>query len=214
MDPLSTTLGIVSAVIQASAYGFYWREVWKGRLCPNKAAWFLWGALAILSSSSYCVASGDWVKSLLIIVNSVMCILTVVITWRLGRFEPLTLYAKIALAIGLLTALVWLYFREAAYAQFFMQGAILVGFYENYKMAWVKPEKELAIAWLIWSGAYAINIATVLLRWNPENWVSIIYPVNSLVCHFAMAMIILLRLRHYRARLGISSGFLLSVAPA
>lgn len=204
----------MSAVIQASAYGFYWHKVWKGRACPNKAAWFLWGALTILSSTSYAKASEDWVKSLLIIVNSVMCILTVAIVWKLGRFDPLTPYAKVALAIGLLTALVWLYFREADYAQFLMQGAILVGFFENCKMAWHKPEKEQALPWLIWSGAYVINIAVVLLRWNPENWVSILYPVNSLVCHFAMAMLVLLRLRHYRARLGISSGFLLSVVPA
>ncbi len=193
-------VGIVSGMIHATAYCIYnWHKATK----PNIAAWGIWGFLTILNTSSYFVMSADWAKSLLTIANSFFCILTLILAFSRGKIERLDIWDRIALIIGIFAGAVWWRWQSATYANLVLQGAISVGFIPLYRGVWHNPSRERALPWLVWTVGYCVNILAVVLRWKGQ-WQDLAYPVNSILFHSGVAILVSLRLSKIRKMVELS----------
>ena len=188
---LGIFFGVTAGVVHIVAYIFY-NYVSKNR--PNIAAWGVWAFLSILSMTSYVVMSSDWVKSILVSVNALLCILTLVLALYRGRFEKLDRLDKIAFAIGVLAGLMWIVLKSATYANMILQVSIMVGFIPLYRGIWRNPKCEHALPWLIWVVAYCLNILTIVVRWTGQ-YQDLAYPVNCFVLHLAVALLVVVRTR-------------------
>src|SRR5690242_5709189 len=113
---LSIILSTMAGFGYMLAYLDYNRGVLKGVTKPNGATWAIWSAIAVVSTGSYFAATGDFWKSLLPILNIVLCIGTFVLALIAGKFKKLDVTDWIALGIGFIAAVVWGVYKSATYA--------------------------------------------------------------------------------------------------
>jgi len=182
---ISITLAVVSGLFHTLAYLDYNRKVITGLTRPNGATWAIWSVIALVSTSSYFVSSGDFWKNTIPLVNVFLCIGTFIL--GLKRFDRLSGVEISALILGLIAIGVWK-LSSPAYANLVVQVAIAIGFFPTYKMVWKNPASEMARPWWIWTSGYTIMIGVVILRWQ-HQWTDLVYPVNCVILHSLVPII-------------------------
>lgn len=186
---LDIVLAIFTSFLHIIGYIVYNYQVMRGSSKPNTATWFLWSLITILNFTSYNIASGDWVKSLLPTIGALMVITTFLLILFRGKFSKLNKFDNLALVAGLISVLVWWQFNSAVYANLILQIAILIGFVPTYLGVLRNPKNEKPLPWLIWSAVYVLGTIIVLLRWNGQ-YIDIIYPlVTGLMAHSGVALL-------------------------
>lgn len=191
MDKISGFLGIVAGIMQIVAYLDYNKSIREGRSKPNGSTWAIWAFIAVVSASTYVAIVGDWAKSVLVAVNTLLCIGTFVLALCLGRFHRPSAWDLAAFAIGIASTAVWFFLKSATNANLILQGAIIVGFVPTINSVARHPEREHARPWFVWTFAYILLIAVVLLRWE-GRWEALAYPLNCIVFHTAVGILALL----------------------
>ena len=194
---ISGMLGIGAAVIHTIAYLYYNKDVIKGTRKPNGPTWAIWSAIAILSATSYFAIVGDWAKSVLSFVNILSCTATFILALVLKRFARPDKIDYVALILGLAAAVVWWWYKSALYANLILQLAIIVGFIPTLRLVWKSPRSEQPGPWLIWTLGYAILVVTITMRWRGQ-WYDLIYPINSIIFHTAVAALSIARLMQFQ----------------
>lgn len=180
----------IAAAMHIIAFLVYNRQLLAGKNTPNISTWAIWAFLSLLNVASYQAMSGDWVKSLLPIISSLMCVATFLASLFKGRFVRIDRYDLAALALGFLAALAWWQFKSAAFANLIAQACIAIGFVPTFRSVWESPKNEKPSAWFLWSFAYVIGTAVVLMRWN-NQYQDIIYYVDCVILHFIVAIMAL-----------------------
>jgi hypothetical protein len=186
----SETIAMIAVLMHISAFLLYNKSTFQGKACPNIATWAIWAALSFLNFGSYFVMSGDWVKSILPAVSSLLCIATFFVVVFTGKFSRIGKYDLVALALGLIAALTWWWFRSATYANLLLQISIGIGFVPTCRSVWRSPETEVPLPWIMWATAYSIGTSMVLLRWHGQ-WQDLAYYVGCVVMHFIVWMLAL-----------------------
>lgn len=189
---LSIILSTQAGLGYCLAYLDYNRGVLTGETKPNGATWAIWSAIAVVSTGSYFAASGDFWKSLLPILNIVLCIGTFVLALITGKFKKLDVTDWIALGLGLIAAVVWGVYKSATYANLIVQVAIMVGFIPTWRAIWKTPSCEHPRPWWIWDISYCISAVVVILRWE-NQWIDLVYPINCIVLHASVPILCSLR---------------------
>lgn len=177
-----------ASLVHIVAFLVYNKQTLCGKIRPNITTWSIWAFVTLLNLASYKVMSGDWVKTLLPIISSVMCIATFVISLVTGKFARASKYDLIALSLGIVTPLVWWHFKSATYANMLLQVSIAIGFVPTFRSVWELPQNEKPLAWFLWSFAYSVGIVVVLLRWN-NQYQDIVYYADCIVLHFVVALL-------------------------
>ena len=182
-------LAIFTSLLHIIGYLIYNYQIAKGASMPSVASWFLWSVIGTLNFTSYNIASGDSVKSLLPTVSALMVMGTFLLTLLRGKFSKLGTFDYLALIAGLFSVLVWWQFSSVVYANYILQVAILIGFIPTYISVLSSPKNEKPLCWFIWSTAYASGTIVVLLRWNGQ-YIDIIYPfVTGLMAHVGVGLL-------------------------
>jgi hypothetical protein len=191
---ISVLLGASAGFLHVLAFALYNRQMLHGTSQPNSATWTLWAFLTVLNASSYAVMSGDLVKSILPIASSLACILTFLFSLYKGKLSKLDLWDGLALGIGVVSGLVWWYYKSATYANLILQASVAISFVPTYRGVWKNPKKEKALPWYIWSFAYVLSIVVIAMRWKGQ-YQDLVYPVNCLILHAVVGVLTKRRLR-------------------
>jgi len=185
---LIIALGISAGLMHIVAFVIYNKQMLQGTSKPNSATWTLWTFLTVLNVSSYAVMSGDWVKTILPLASSVACILTFFFSLYKGKLSKIDPWDGLALGIGIISGLVWWYFKSATYANLILQASLAVSFVPTYRGVWKEPLKERALPWYVWSAAYVLSIIVIVLRWKGQ-YQDLVYPINCLILHAVVGML-------------------------
>ena len=102
----SEILAIASGIAYTLAYLDYNRQVIKGATKPNGATWLIWSIIAAVSTTSYLKMSGDAWKSVIPLLNIVLCVATFVLAICLKKFKWPDKWDLVALVLGILAAVV------------------------------------------------------------------------------------------------------------
>ena len=185
---MAIALSVVAGLLHILAFAIYNKQIVQGTSQPNSATWTLWVFLTILNVSSYGVMSGDWIKTILPLASSIACILTFCFSlWR-GKFSRVDMWDRLALGIGIISGLVWFCFKSATYANLILQASVMVSFVPTYRGVWSDPSKERPLPWYMWTVAYCLGIAVVILRWKGQ-YQDLVYPINCLVLHAVVGIL-------------------------
>jgi len=158
------------------AYLDYIRKVLGGKTVPNGVTWAIWSAVALVNFGTYVIASGDFWKSIVPLVNIALCVTTFVLALSCGKFRKLDVPDWIALLLALSAVVVW-QLSAAACANMMVQLAIAIGFIPTWKAVRRNPLCEQPQPWWMWSSAYCIALVVVVLRWRGQ-WTDVLLPVN------------------------------------
>ena len=181
---VSTLAGIGYCI----AYLDYNQRVRSGTTVPNGATWAIWSVIAVISAGTYFTVTGDFWKSILPILNILLCIGTFLLAFIAGKFKKLDVTDWLALGLGLVAALVWVVYKSAGYANLIVQVAIMVGFIPTWRAVWKRPLCEHPRPWWIWAASYSIAIAALILRWK-NQWIDLVFPVNGVVLHASVPIL-------------------------
>ena len=184
---VSIILGLLSGLGTTLAYLDYNRVVLSGETKPNGATWAIWSAIALISSSSYLASTGDFWKSIIPLVNILLCIGTFVLTLVGGKFKKLDVTDWCALAIGIVATVVWK-LTTASYANLIVQAAIIIGFIPTWHGVWQNPSLEKPRPWWIWSLSYSVAGIVVIMRWKGQ-WIDLVYPWLCVPLHASVPLV-------------------------
>jgi len=183
-------LATIASLMHIVAFIVYNMQTVSGKNTPSISTWAIWAFLSLFNVASYWDMSGDWVKSLLPTIGSLMCIATFFISLCKGKFVKISKSDFAALCVGLVAVLVWWRYENATYANLVAQVCIFIGFMPTYKSVWQNPRNEKPLAWFLWTSAYIVGIVVVLLRWN-NQYQDIVYYADCIVLHLIVALLAL-----------------------
>lgn len=191
---LIETLAVISALIHLSGYLVYSILMHRGHSRPNMATWVLWVFLSALNCTSYLVMSGDLTKSAVAFAGAFASTATFVFSLKRGRVSRLNPWDTIALAFGLVAAVVWIALRSATFANIILQFGFIISMLPTYRGVIKDHSHEKPLPWFMWGTAYAINLSVVLLRWHGHP-ADLIYPLQSLFTHTGVGIVVMIMSR-------------------
>jgi hypothetical protein len=187
MNDYTPVLGVGAALLHGTAYVLYNIQTHFGQSKPNPASWSVWTVLAIINAFSFQELSGDLVSTLQSFIGSVACIFTFGYALLNGKFSRLGRKEWFTLAMALLAVMVWWIFQNAAYANMIVLLAILVSFKPTFDGVYKDPFKEVPRSWWLWTLAYGLTTASVLIRHKPL--LALLMPVALMIAHGSIAVL-------------------------
>lgn len=183
-DDSATTLAIFTGVLASIAYALYNAYSLFGDAHPNVSSWFVWAFITILNFTSYRSMTGDWVKSALPTINSLLCIVTALIALRTGSFMELTRIDATCLIIGIFAGMLWITSKRPSAAQVILNVAIFVGGIPTIVSMITSSHREPWLPWLIWSATYILHYRIVKAR--SGKGLDFLYAINCTILHSAV----------------------------
>lgn len=195
-DSWPNILGGGAAILQVIAYIVYIRYFLNASIRPNAASWFMFSyGTALLVFLEWKNGAGMALLALPV-TCAAMSIVVAMLCLRKDATDPVDGVEKFAFAtdLWLTVAYVVLSTWWAASASFPVAMLVLgnmttvVAFLPILRSTWLAPERETAVPWFLWAGAYGTLLAATLAtdwRHDPEL---VIYPAISLLLHGAIAL--------------------------
>lgn len=183
-----TLLGLLAGVLQLIGFGIYNWGIFTKKTNPNICTWSIWAFIVILNSSTYFAMSGDLAKNFLPIASAIANVLTWIFALTRKNKGSLSSNDWVILLLGIISAVVWAVYKDAAYANLIIQVALFISCIPLYKGVITKTHREEPLAWFFWSAAYAI-LCIVVFSSKSLRWEEIIFPVNCLIFHFGVGVI-------------------------
>lgn len=187
MDTFAIGLSICAALVQIIGYVVYNWGTFSGKIKPNATSWFLWGLGSALTAWSYVALSQDWVKDLLPVTCAIVCAITFVFALLNGSYGKPDRYDLVVCALDTVVILFWFATDSDEYTNLLFQIDVILSFVPIIRAAWKEPQNESALPWFVWSVAYVMFVAVVLMRY--EKWWDLMYPINYLALHLAVGLI-------------------------
>lgn len=177
------TLAVSAALFQIIGHIVYNKDP---EIKPNLTSWTIWGWTSLVDTLNYIDLTGDWQKNLL----SITCSVASLITWFLllfrGKFSIPKIKDYISLAISGVAIVLWKKFTLVRESSALLQVDNVISFLPIIASTWNNPKSERPVAWLWWTGSYALGTLVVILRMN--DWVELLYPLSCLVLHLVVAV--------------------------
>ena len=183
----TSSLGIFAGILQVIGYVFYIKKINIGRVKPNTASWSIWAFGAVLESSSYVFATGDWVKNILPVACAISAVVIFVYCLRHGHFEKPTRFEWFIVLLDCVAIFIWWWYSSAVYANLYLVLTAVISFIPIFLHVWHDPMVEDAKPWYIWTLAYSLLAVVVILRW--EKWEDLVYPVIFVILHIIVAIL-------------------------
>jgi len=193
----AVVISLISGIGFSLAYLDYNRNIFTGKTKPNGATWAIWSAVAVVSAGSYFKASGDFWKSLLPIINIVLCVGTFVLSLIKGKFNKLSRFDWIALGIGLFAVVVWALRKSATDANLIVQLALMIGFVPIWRSILKSPSCEHPRPWWTWVICYSLLVVVIVMRWR-GHVIDLVYPINCIIVHASVPILSYIKLRKSR----------------
>ncbi len=189
---ISIALGFAAGAIQLVGYWVYNKGA-NGKI--NTGSWSMWALAGVIDFASYFALTGDWVINILPAVCAVAAIGTFCLAIARKRFScpDKTDWAFVGVD-GVITV-VW-YFTNAVVANLLYQVSAVLSFLPMYRGQLAGREVEKPLPWIIWTVAYTLLTAAVILRL--ERWEELVYPVSHAVVHLGVVLIAVTKQRSSR----------------
>ncbi len=188
MDHLKLVLGVAAAVLHGAAFVLYARQVNLGHSSPNVAMWSVATFLTLLNALTFQEMSGDPLAAVQMFVGFIGCSFIFFYALTKGNFSRLGHLDVWAMCLGVLAGIIWHVFRQAAWANMVVLGALMISSAPTLIGVFRDPFKETPRSWIMWTAAYVITTINLLLNpgWHVE---SLVNPVLSIIEHGAVAVL-------------------------
>lgn len=172
---VSITTSIFAGVLQLLGYFIYNQKVLSGKIIPNTASWFIWAIGGVLTTASYIFVSGDLVKDILPIVCSLSAIFIFIFCLMRGHFQKIDSFEWIVIILDVCITIYWYLSKEPFITNMLYVLSAFPSFIPIIRFVWKNPLSEDATPWTLWSIAYLLMTATIIMRY--EKWQDLFYPI-------------------------------------
>lgn len=181
-------LGITAALLHGSAYLLYAMQTKVGRSSPKSASWGVWVFITILNALTFNVMSANWVVALQFFAGSLGCTALFFYMLVTGKLKWPTPKEWGIVGIGVVATMVWVIFKNAAYANLIIAFAIAIPFKPMYEELWHDPSKETPRSWILWTLAFLVTTVNVVVNWQGQP-LSLVVPIGGAILHGTVAVL-------------------------
>ncbi len=189
---MATFLTLLACVIFLGAFVLYNRDLFLGRSEPSIASWAMFCAITLVASSSYGVMRKDLLTAAVSITDFIVCGVTFAFLLAKGSPWNVLPIERFAIRVCIASLAAWVIFGSAASGNLLVQVAAIAAFVPTIRNA--ADGKESGVPWLLWTGAYLIQIIVVALRWHGDGR-DLVGPINAVTLHCIVTVIALRRSR-------------------
>ncbi len=196
--------GIISGVLQVGGYLYYAKKAQTGEIEPNPTSWIMWGYGTTLIFALELDSGASAAMLILPAACALSSIAVGFICWQRGKLRlPRERWEKTALGTDLaLTAAYvasWILLGTALLTDAQKHGtdiailiignlSVFVTFIPMLINTWREPRLEDPLPWTIWTAAY-FSLAAATVSSNDWTWYLIMYPIECLILHAAVALL-------------------------
>jgi hypothetical protein len=196
---ISIVLGFAAGAVQLAGYWVYNQGAGEK---INTGSWSIWALAGIVDLASYSALTSDWVVTIHPAVCAVAAIGTFYWAFLHKRFSRPDKTDWLFVGVDGAITVLW-YFTNAVLANLLYQVSAVLSFLPMYRGQLSGREVEKPLPWLIWTFAYSLLTASVLLRL--ERWEALAYPLSHVAMHMVVALIAIAKQRSSRERAWTSS---------
>lgn len=196
------TFAILSGMLQAYGYLHYAAKAYRREIEPNPTSWLMWGygtalifVFSLDSGASAAMLVLPGVCALSSIVVGIICWRHGTLRWPTAGWERSSLQGDLALTT--VYAASWIFMGAGLLSEAQKEttdiAALVVGnlstvvtFVPIFISTWREPRNEHPFPWSVWSLAY-VALAGATLSSPEWTWYLLVYPLECLALHLAMA---------------------------
>jgi len=181
MNSFAIALGVLAGLVQLAGYWLYNKKLSHSEINPNVITWAIWGLGSVVAVIIYKDLANDWVKEFLPTVCAIAAFATFVHMMVRGSFQRPDRLEIELLILDVMVVVYWVVSDNPFLSNVFLIIDIQISFAPILRSTWRFPETEDPKPWLVWSLAYTMLTAVVIMRW--EKWWDLLLPVNYLILH-------------------------------
>lgn len=188
-DSLPVALGLIAGAFMAVSGLPYVRDILRRSTKPERATWWVWTGLGVMSVIAQFQAGNRW--SLAMTIASVLACAVIAflsLTHGYGRFKVRDTAALVVAASGMGLSQV---LHSPLVALLIIIGVDMVGYGLTIAKTWHAPETETLSTWILASAGGLLGFLAV----GSLNFTQVIYPLYIFVGNLLMVAIIVSRLR-------------------
>lgn len=186
---LSCSFLFMAILSNLTAYAFYYRDLRKESITPDRWSWLIWGLSSAVEALTYQALNGDIFKSIVFMLSATVCILITISIWVHAKWKSPD-WVEISCTIASLSSLaLWLIFNQTFWAHILVILAVPIAFLPTWKGA--LNGREHSLAWGIWTISDIATLAIILMRF--ESIDEMPYMIIELACHATVWLIIFWR---------------------
>jgi hypothetical protein len=186
-------LGIASGVVMIIGIVPYVRDIFHGTTKPERATWWVWTLLNVLSLSAQIGAHAGWSLLMTIAQGLVTLLVAMLSIWRgYGRFHRRDL---IALLVACLGAGLWWLLKSPLAALIIVVLVDVNGFWLTISKTWKAPQTETLSSWAL----SALSGLLGMLAVGSLNFTQFLYPLYITLGNLLLVTIIVWRRRTMHA---------------
>lgn len=179
--------GIASGILNIIALMPYVRDIFRGKTKPERAAWWIWFALAVIAFGAQVAAGARW--SLLLVLSGVIGTGTIAILslfYGYGKFHKRDTISLIIAGLGVVLAF---NLQSPLLALLVVITVDLAGTWLIMAKSWIAPHTETLSAWALTVAASCLGLLSI------ENYDLAIYlhPVYLILVNVTITLIIIYR---------------------
>jgi hypothetical protein len=185
---VTIVLGVIAALLHGVAYVLYAVQTKIGRSTPKSASWGVWLFITIINALTFNVMSANWLLALQFFVGSIGCTGLFLYMLAMKKLKWPTLGEWGIVGIGIIATMVWMIFRNAAYANLIILFALAIPFKPMYEELWRDPSKETPRSWILWTLAFIVTTVNVIVNWKGQP-LNLVMPIGGALLHGVVAIL-------------------------
>lgn len=180
-------IGINAGVLTLVAFVPYARAILRGQTRPNRASWFIWAGICVLTAFMYGLSGAE---ATLPVAWTFAIVCSVVAVLSIWYGEPgMSRFDRYCIACALLSVIPWIAYRDAPASLYLDIGIDCFALAPTLVKAYRDPASEDRLGWTISAAAQVLNLFAVE-RWSLRV---ALYPLYCVVAVGAVAIILHLR---------------------
>lgn len=181
-------LGILAALLHGIAYFLYAVQTKLGASSPKSASWGLWVLLVAVNWATFGISVGNWSIALQFLSGSIACVSVFIYMLVIGKLSWPAAKDRKTIGLSILAIIVWVVFKNAAWANVVVFIALAISFIPMYEELWADPSKEMPRSWILWTMAFLVTATNVILNWGGKP-LSLVMPIGGALLHGAVAVL-------------------------
>lgn len=142
---------IVAIVCNFAGYATYLIGLRRQLVEPNRASWLIWSVATAVEAATYAAINPNSLASVVFIVSALACFAVTIGIWRRASWAAPTQTEALCMVASLGALVLWLVFREAAWAHLLVVIAVPISFWPTWASVWEDRTRERSPAWGLWT---------------------------------------------------------------
>ncbi len=187
MIEVKIVLGYMAVMLGFIAYGFYFKDIFKGRTRPHAFSWLIW---ALITAEAYWAqvvkggGAGAWATG----AASIICFMIGLLALS-KKERKFSVYDWITLTAALVAILLWFTTNDPLSSVIILSVTDLIGSIPTVRKSIAHPEQETAKAYAMHGIKFAIAILA-LQAYSLTTW---LFPATLGIANVALAALIVIR---------------------